>query len=336
MKRTLSIILSLLMVLSLFSGLSISAAETDAADTGAQVALAETGIDVEVYNAAQLKAALEANDGEGTVRNIKVMNDFTQWIGVKGNNGTASYVPTWCTIGSGIKNLMLNGSMLTFENDYAVTTAHPEMSYSELEEVNTLTLFSIPAGAELYVRDSIYTHSGIWYNGQILKDKDGIDNRDIFHVDGGKLVVTHGSFSTEYRTRVYEYSIGTPQRIHRLQVHGTPVTVNSGTAVINGGYFEGRGLNKYLYLAYGLSSDSYAKIRNGAVKFIDGRLIVNGGSFYGDNGAVAINSSRNSNYKLLTFNGGRFAVDTHDSHIGTEKGADCEVFGAVGTTITTG
>ena len=330
MKRTLSIILSLLMVLSLFSGLSISAAETDAADTGAQVALAETGIDVEVYNAAQLKAALEANDGEGTVRNIKVMNDFTQWIGVKGNNGTASYVPTWCTIGSGIKNLMLNGSMLTFENDYAVTTAHPEMSYSELEEVNTLTLFSIPAGAELYVRDSIYTHSGIWYNGQILKDKDGIDNRDIFHVDGGKLVVTHGSFSTEYRTRVYEYSIGTPQRIHRLQVHGTPVTVNSGTAVINGGYFEGRGLNKYLYLAYGLSSDSYAKIRNGAVKFIDGRLIVNGGSFYGDNGAVAINSSRNSNYKLLTFNGGRFAVDTHDSHIGTEKGADCEVFGAVG------
>ena len=51
MKRTLSLILSLLMVLSLFTGLTVVATENDLAATGAQAEIADTGADT-IYSVA--------------------------------------------------------------------------------------------------------------------------------------------------------------------------------------------------------------------------------------------------------------------------------------------
>ena len=49
MKRTLSLILSMLMVLSLFTGLNVGAAENDLAETGAEAEFADTGMET-IYN----------------------------------------------------------------------------------------------------------------------------------------------------------------------------------------------------------------------------------------------------------------------------------------------
>ena len=306
------------------------AAETDDAETGAPV---QRTIDIYVANANDLREALWRTD-ETNLLNIWVEKDITGYVGTKGDNTMESYTPVWCTLGKGKKHLYLKNHKIDMENDYVVTVSNGTLGVDYIETVNTQTLFSIPQGADLTVSSSTELEDGnkgrIYYNGVVLKDRDGVDNRDIFHVDGGKLTINSGEFSTEFRERTYEYGYAPYKKKQHIQVNGTPVTVNSGVAVINGGYFEGRGFEKYLYRDMPLRSRKEAT--NAALEVNGGMAIINGGFFYGDNMGYAVklsyllghNAKKDGYSNNLIINAGDFGCDEKgalaDDTYSTEKG----------------
>ncbi|MBQ3330919.1 MAG: hypothetical protein IJG87_07055 [Ruminococcus sp.] len=322
MKRILSVLLAIFLLSSVLS-LTAFAEDTDTADTGAVEELARTGVTLhKVSNASELKSALTAND-TGSVHEIMLTQDIYGTVGTASVNDDTNYVPVWCTVGKGQKILNLNKHTLQMQSDYcAICHKNAYMGKGTIVSLSNECLFDIPTGAELTVNggyDSSKTGT-ILYNGVLLFKCDGIDQRDIFHVDGGTLTVNSGKFLPCQTARKYKWDGGTYTSGYEewIQLNGTAVTVNSGTFTANGGYFEGRGLNTYFVNSNNVENNN---VRNGALEINsrDTRINVYGGWF---NGASHANCVAGSSYDAshCRFRAGRFSVDQNNTNIDVEYG----------------
>lgn len=322
-KRTKAVVAGLLSALMLTSALpfAASAAETteavaaETAETQEQAVAAESegesvGATYSVSTASALKTALAKNEDS----TITLTADISSYIGASGDHSNSSYVPVWCTVGSGKKTLLLKGHTVDMKNSYVVVYDNADKGEEYLESHSNLCLFKIPSGADLtvYGNDVGKDGGGMIYSGEILRNRDGLDQRDIFHVEGGKLTVYNGRYDTADTYESYTY--GTAVHMYQtIEVGATPLTVKSGEVVINGGYFEGRCL-----------SNQYSLKRNAALEVYAGaKVTLNGGFFYGIDCANSVwveddyTSFNNGNF---TINAGGFGIDDYSNWFSVEKG----------------
>ena len=310
MKRILSIVLATVLLLGVFTVLPLSAyaEETDVAEVCAEEEIAGTGDDIviEVYNATQLRTHLEANITDKAVK-LVLMNDISEYVGeayegdYKGDyypderlNGDGNRVPVWCTVGKGQKIIDLN-------NHSFYASIYYGGDHSSIERKNNECLFSIPADTSLTVNGggTSNTDTGsIVYDGTVLYQCDCIDQRDIFHVDGGSLTINSGRFAPSYRNRWYNNPYYTVQ-----QINGTAITVNKGELTVNGGYFEGRGMSSYTFKNSSYTWDIMYQSRNGSLEINGGKVTINDGHFVGVGSGSAVIDMSNGKAENHYYNG---------------------------------
>ena len=281
MKRTLSLILAMLMIFSLFTGLSISAAEDDkSAETGVKV--------IEVSDMTEFISYMES-DGNF---NLKLTKNLRSEVKQKGNEIDGFQdLPYYITVGTGKKTVDLNGwgIMSTLKNYHETRSA----------------MFNIQEGSEVIIDDSSGTDKGeIFYDGfipefeQYRPSKMNLDtmnqNRDIFSVNGGSLTINGGSIIAGRMKEERYYG-----HYFNKIMNGTAVELNSGRVVINGGKLTGRGMHEVPFwprvsiddiddaVESGKIKDSVQCYmdRNAVVEAHSGTLIVNSGVFYAKSSA---------------------------------------------------
>ncbi len=169
----------------------------------------------------------------------------------------------------GVKHLDLNGHSLVYgvdKSDYS--WYHPFITIEE--------------GAELYIYDSAGKGGYIHYEGKLTSKDDRIPRTLITVNNGGKLVVNGGELEAGRSKEIYGKWYSEDDKYTgniRHQIVGHAVKINgSGTAIINGGEFYGRGKD---YSAIYADDDS--------------TLIINDAYIQGSGGAHGIACSRAKN-----------------------------------------
>ena len=337
-KRLFSLILGMILLFSAlpltgYAEEAIPLSEDDAlASTGAEEALAETGDGIPIYSAQQLKYYLELDHSETYVVRLVLMDDISEFIGAADTtspypeynpseacNGDVNRIPTWCTISKGRKVIDLNNHNIYLRNLYTAIYDGYDKGDAYCQRKSNECLFGIPKGASLTVNGggTSETDTGsIVYDGIVLNRCDGIDQRDIFHVDGGCLTINSGRFAPQYRGLTYWHPYYTSQ-----QINGTAVTVNSGELTVNGGYFEGRGMSSYTFKYSSYTWDIMYQSRNGALEINGGKVTINDGHFVGvGSGSAVIDMSfgkaenhYNSGHFTVAYDHERYAV-WHDEN----------------------
>ena len=312
MKRTISLLLSLLMVFSLFAAVPITALTatavvTDVAATGITTVGVTTPYDLRVY--------LEQDVSYPLV--IRLDADIENVVGKSGDSSDASYTRYWATV-RGSKKLDLNGHSVTMLNYYSVIHDHYGESNTVIAEKNIQTLFNIPSGSELTVDGE----GTVRYNGVLLNKCDAVDQRDIFEVNGGSLIVNNGSYVIDDKSVSFTNKLGYK---NWLQLNGTALTVNSGNVTVNGGSFQGRGLRNYTVGSNG---------SNGAIEVSNnfkGKVVINDGHFYGiSHGNAARIYGKLISSGRVVINAGLFELDQLDSDITTTYGDVSHILGEPG------
>ena len=177
----------------------------------------------------------------------------------------------WCTLGSGVKVLNLNGHEVTVHNDgdHSHSLGVFRRFFGDI-----CTMLSVPEGAELVINDD--GNSGaIEYAGSLDTSYYGgrhlyFERRDLIKVNGGKLTVNGGNFHAG-RSRKY-YSVHDAKNVW-AQINGLAVYMTGGTVVINGGSFEGRGYTNYNF--------DLEDTRSAAISASSGDLTIYDGEFWG-------------------------------------------------------
>ena len=314
-KRLLSILLAAILLFSVLP-MTALAAESDKAETGDAKAFRYS-----VTTAEQLLTRLDWPDADHDTI-IDVDADIVGYIGVEGDSSDASYVRYGVTVGEGRKILNLNGHKVHFYNDYSVIHDHFGIGGAETNKLNRLTLINIPEGAELIVNGDELggnTDTGrLQYHGKQLSKCDAVDQRDIFEVNGGSLTVNSGYFVAGGETVQYKWT----EKMEVLPaiysdvdysgwylVSGTPIRAITGTLTINGGLFEGRGLEGY---ASDAGHNSALRVESGMDS-----VIINDGHFYGRSTANAIEGGELMSSGTMIVNSGIFEVEVSDAQICT-------------------
>ena len=304
MKRSLSFLLALVMLLSIIpmTALAAAAAAAEAAATG------------ETYGVSTgdgLLAMLEKDTLPGDVMTINVNADISYYVTTQGVTGIDSFLRYACTLGQGKKILNLNGHKLHFYNDYVVIDACSGYSASVINNLNRQCLFEIPSGADLTVngdaKDSI--DSGlIQYHGKLFEKCDAVDQRDIFAIRGGNLTINSGCYLAGGESVSYKLK-DQSDFYYKLWylVGGDAIRAMSGNLTVNGGYFEGRGLSGYtdvrneaLYAEAGMSS-----------------VVINDGHFKGRSCADAVRADDLIRAGRFTVNAGIFELEKYGAAVGT-------------------
>ena len=311
MKRTLSFLLALAMLLSIIPMTALSTA----AITDDEVAA--TGETYGVSTGEALFAMLEKDTPVGDVMTINVNSDISYYVTEQGVTGIDSYLRYACTVGQGKKVLNLNGHKLHFYNDYVVIDACNGYSISVMNNLNRQCLFEIPTGADLTVNGdkSGSVDSGlIQYHGKLLNKCDAIDQRDIFEIRGGSLTINSGRYlpggevtsytwqvSIDFLPGLYDYY----DIIGWYLVGGDAIRAMSGNLTVNGGYFEGRGIG------------GYGSARNSALLGANdmSSIVINDGHFRGCSVAntVSVNSLIASD--KMKVNAGIFELDHNTARV---------------------
>ena len=285
MKRILPLLLCLTMFIQ--AAMPVYAGEEE---SPVSVYANDVAIDREILikdsDMTQLQSYLQ-QDGDMA---ITICSDMDARIGNKGDKN-APHVDFWCTLGSGLKVIDLNGHNLTLYND------RERQSYSE----GAMTMFKVPSGAELVINDS--KNSGVInYSGRLTTDRKYHHERNLIEITGGKFTLNGGELSPGRSDKVYVNGI---VRYRWRQVNGCSVVLNGGEAVFNGGIVRGRGLRWEKNISGNSFLDEYDK-RNRAIEAVSGSLIINDGEFWGMGNANVLNISSGVDLKIL---GGYF--DTH-------------------------
>lgn len=312
MKRTLSFLLALAMLLSIIPMTALSTA----AITDDEVAA--TGETYGVSTGEALFAMLEKDTPAGDVMTINVNSDISYYVTEQGVTGIDSYLRYACTVGKGKKILNLNGHKLHFYNDYVVIDACNGYNSSVINNLNRQCLFEIPDGADLIVNGDAEgsVDSGlIQYHGKLLNKCDAVDQRDIFEIRGGSLTINSGRYLAGGEVTSYEWQSSidilpgiyapTDEKAWYL-VGGDAIRAMAGSLTINGGYFEGRGLSGY---SSNRNEVIYASVDMSSV-------VINDGHFNGRSGADAVWAETLINAGRFTVNGGIFELDKNAATIG--------------------
>ena len=307
MKKTLSILLALAMLLSIIpmTALPTAAADDELAATGEYIA----------YNGKELLEKLKMDNPDGVdVMVIDVKANINHWVTRQGIYDADSYLRYACTIGQGKKILNLNGYKLHFHNDYVAVAAHPILSTEEngnyeIYQWNRQCLFDIPAGADLTVNGGTMvdgTAGLIQYHGKLLNKMNAVDQRDIFEIRGGNLTVNSGEYYAGGEVEGHSWTEDGFTYKNWMLVGGAAIRVFAGSLTVNGGYFEGRG-----FTGYNVSNPTF---RNAAL-YVDnnmGSVVINDGHFKGASMARAalLNTKTYVNAAI-------FEVDQNTAMVGT-------------------
>ena len=206
MKKIVSLLLSLVLLLSTVPLFTVSAAAATA---------------VEVTTGAALKDYL-AKNGDYTIKvTKKIRYNYKQ------------KAEDFAKLGTGTKTLDLNGQTIEIGNDYNTTSAF-----------DTSAVFNIGPGAKLIVNNSVsggtVKSDGTLHNyDHINYQKCNRSVRNIFAVTGGTLVVNGGTFEAGRSKKDYNADAA---KNEYQQINGSAVMISGGsTVIINGGSFYGRG-----------------------------------------------------------------------------------------------
>ena len=268
-KKVVGLLLTLCLILTMIPVFSLSAS---------------AGV-IEVSDMHLFLSYIESN-GDCSLRLTKNLRTDVQRKGNEIDGFEA--VPYYITVGQGKKVVDLNGwGIMATLKDYRGTATRSAM-------------FNVPEGSEVVINDSSGTDKGeIFYDGyidefeQYRPSKMNMDtfnqNRDIFHVNGGKLTINGGSvIAGRMKEELY---FG--HNFNKI-MNGTAVQLNSGTLVINGGSLTGRGMDNVPFWPVCIQDAIPQAIENGTIKdavdcYMDrnavveahsGTLIVNYGVFY--------------------------------------------------------
>ena len=314
MKRTLSILLALAMLLSIIPMTALTTAAATDDD------LAETGDYSTNYNVSTGEAlftALKRSNASGEVIFINVTADINYYVTTQGVTGLDSYLRYACTLGKGKKILNLNGHKMHFYNDYVVIDACNGYSINVINQLNRQCLFEIPDGADLTVNGdaSGSVDSGlIQYHGKLLNKCDAVDQRDIFEIRGGSLTINSGRYLAggEVTSYTWQESIDILPGIYTSYdvkgwylVGGDAIRALAGSLTINGGYFEGRGMSGY---SSNRNEVIYASVDMSSV-------VINDGHFNGRSGADAVWAETLIQAGRFTVNGGIFELDKNGAMV---------------------
>ena len=307
-KRTLSFFLAALLVFMTLPAAVFAAKPADAVVSSPYRVY-------DVSTAAQLKERLETVD-EDHITVIYLTNNIYETIGTPGDHSDNNYIRYWATVGKGKKILVLDGYNIILTNDYSVIWDHYGEDEWTIRERNKLTLFNIPAGAELNVigMDQNRNYSTVKYLGALLWKCDAVDQRDLFEVNGGSLTVNGGYYRIDSQTNGITNGAGYK---NYYQLHGTSVTVNSGSVTINSGSFEGRGFVGHLEGNY-----TYA-FCNGAIEVCgDPRnvnVVINSGHFAGSSKGLPANIGNKEMFAsgAVKIRSGVFEMDRSRAKIST-------------------
>jgi len=192
-------------------------------------------------------------------------------------------------------------------------------------------MFEITNGATLTVTDSVGGGEVLFYSSELEKFMRELGMnppvRDIFHVNGGTLIVNGGEFycgnSQEfYMTHLFRWDSDIFDQFFRdrefvyYQSGGSVVTLkNGGTFIANGGIFHGRGFETagYIYDNKGIQDAPYNGrvgqfVRHSTIKTAGegNSAYINAGTFAGKGGAdiFGIDTSKNT----LKVRGGKFIL----------------------------
>ncbi|MBQ1907252.1 MAG: hypothetical protein II173_03680 [Firmicutes bacterium] len=293
-KRLLSVLLALVLALSALGQLEPPAHA------------AEPSFGTVLINDAEgqsLKAQLEA-DGNFI---IKLNTDVHAWIGEPGDNRLLPIVRYWCTLGSGIKVLDLNGHDFKLSYDaetgslgdpYDWMSMGYHLSSWESAKGHPMAMLRVVSGSELVINDA-GDIGEINYDGYIdtkcLPGTPYMELRNLIEVDGGKLTVNGGKL---HAGRSKKFYCAYDAEYYWAQINGAAVVLNSGQAVINGGNFHGRG---YAEIKKGSAPD----IRASAIKATGGNLKIYDGEFWGNGCADVLQVSSGATVSVY---GGRFST----------------------------
>lgn len=317
MKKTLSILLALAMLLSI---IPMTALTTAAADDDDLAVTGENTVSYGVSTGEDLFQMLAKDNKAGEdVTIINVNSDISYYVTTQGVTGKGSFLRYACTVGKGKKVLNLNGHQLHFYNDYVVIDAFNGFGIYSLNALNRQCLFEIPDGAALIVNGDAEgsVDSGlIQYHGKLLNKCDAIDQRDIFEIRGGSLTINSGRYLAGGEVTSYEWQssidilpgvyVPTDEKAWYL-VGGDAIRAMAGSLTINGGYFEGRGLSGY---SSNRNEVLYASVDMSSV-------VINDGHFNGRSGADAVWAETLIQAGRFTVNGGIFELDKNGAMIGT-------------------
>ena len=293
MKRILNakILFSLVLAFALFAGILV--ATVHAADP--------TFRSVGITTGESLKEYLEL---DGNII-INVSTDIHTWIGEPGDDSNRPPdVPYWCTLGSGIKVLDLNGYEVKLSYDKSNASVVEDSwdifdeKYRELY-CTPMTMFRVPSGAEFVINDADNTGE-INYDAYMNIERVGIgdtflENRNLIEVTGGKLTVNGGRLIAGRSKKFYS---AYHAKDYYAQINGTAIILSSGQADIYGGILHGRGyvrINQY-----------GADVRDAAIKATGGTLTIWDGEFWGKGCADVMQISSGVNISVY---GGSF--NTH-------------------------
>lgn len=317
MKKAISVLLSVMLLLGVVTAapLSTDAAETDESSVGAAVESEASSTDEPTFTqeyfpqyASDLKWMLESN---GNYK-IKLTKDLSYRIGKQGDVNSP-IVDYWCTLGTGVKVLDLNGHRFDLYNDHQWTS---DLGTSDM------TIFRVPSGAELVVNDTTGEDTGeIHYDGSLGQigrshsgDPEGnyTERRHLIAVTGGKLTFNGGKLIAGRSKKVYDS--GYAKYLYR-QINGNAVVLKSGEAVLQGGEIQGRGFTSSMF--------SNPPGRAAAVKATGGTLKIYDGAFWGMGCADTLQIADEVDIQIY---GGAFDVHKQDFGILDEDSTSIALF----------
>lgn len=293
MKRLLSIMLCLAMMLSMIPTFAFAEAEY-----------------VEVETVEAFKKALES-DGE---KNIVVTKDIILTAKV---SDVGLY---WITLGKGEKTLNLNGKSVELNAETGEETTMikvptgASLIIKDTSGDNSGTLFC-------YGRmESVSGDSGPeYFNGDVKY-------RNVLEIDGGTVTVNGGTLEAGRSKKMWVYDGKDVYSLRHLldytiqfgvlglaigarydgyawqQVNGDCITVNNGTLMVNDGIFLGRGFSKLeTYVKQNDNDVDVEFSRSACLRLHGGNTIINGGAFYGKGNSDVIGAA--SEAKVSVKNG---------------------------------
>ena len=295
MKRFLSIILSLVMVLSMLP--TFASAEGEYTEVGT----------VEAF-----KKALESNGD----MNIVVTKDIIYTCKV---SDIGDY---WITLGKGEKTLNLNGKSVELNAETGVKTtmikvpAGANLIIKDTSGDNSGTLFCYGKMESAY---SEAAGAGMpeYFNSSVKY-------RNVLEIDGGMVTVNGGTLEAGRSKKMWVFDGKDVYNLRHLleytiqfgvlglaigarydgyawqQVNGDCITVNNGTLMINDGIFLGRGFtNLETYVKPNDTDVDVEFSRSACLRLLGGNTIINGGTFYGKGNADVLAIKKNdANFTL--------------------------------------
>ncbi|MBR5459582.1 MAG: S-layer homology domain-containing protein [Clostridia bacterium] len=284
MKRFISVLLLLVMLLSVLPMTAFAEAEL-----------------VEVDTAEDFVAALKSNGDKNIIVTKNIIHTCT----------VADIGSYWITLGKGQKTLNLNGKKVElnaetgFETTMIRVPAGAELIIKDTSGDNSGTLFCYGKMESAY-SEAMGLGMPEYFNS-------GVKHRNVLEIDGGMVTINGGTLEAGRSKKMWVmdgkdiyslihlveyalqygavgYAVGSRFDGYAWQqVNGDCITVNDGTLMINDGVFLGRGFSTFkTYIVTNNTDVELDFVRSACLRLLGGNTIINNGTFHGKGNADVI------------------------------------------------